>query len=73
MFCVKWVIHGHETRPVEAEDSFSKDLDTVVRSCQKKLFAMRQIHAGTPPDGFIVCNGKGMEVRRWFGFSRPNI
>jgi hypothetical protein len=32
---------------------------------------MRGKHPHTPPDGFIVLDGTGHEVRRWFESARP--
>jgi hypothetical protein len=34
LFGVKWVVHLHETQPVEVENSALSDLDRVVESCQ---------------------------------------
>jgi hypothetical protein len=52
MFSVKWVVHRHEIQPVAVENSAVQDLDEVVESC--------------PPDGFLVFDSAGSEVRRWF-------
>jgi hypothetical protein len=72
MFAVKWVIHRYETQPVEAENSVLKDLDAVVSSCQQRLPIMREKHPEAPPDGFLVFDGAGNEVRRRFGSERPH-
>jgi hypothetical protein len=64
MFTVKWVMHRHETRPAEVEKSAIADLDALVLSCQWKLSEMREKHPSNPPDGFLVFDGEGKEVRR---------
>ena len=71
MFSVKWVTHRHETQPVEFENSRLMDLDEVVRSCRARLSDMRREYPGTPPDGFLVFDNTGDEVRRWFESPRP--
>jgi len=71
MFSVKWVTHRHETQPVEFENSRLMDLDEVVRSCRARLSDMRREYPGTPPDGFLVFDSTGDEVRRWFESPRP--
>jgi hypothetical protein len=43
------------------------DLDKIVASCKEDLYGMRLRHIATPPDGFIVCDVDGRELRRWFG------
>jgi hypothetical protein len=70
MFEVRWVIHRQETQPVEVENSTLKDLDEVVSSCIARLPAVREKYPWTPPDGFLVFDGAGNEVRRWFGSAR---
>jgi hypothetical protein len=71
MFSVKWVVHRHETEPVEVENSALEDLDEVVETCRARLPEMRRKHANTPPDGFLIFDSAGNEVRRWFGSPRP--
>ncbi len=73
MFTVKWVMHRHETRPAEVEKSAIADLDALVLSCQWKLSEMREKHPSNPPDGFLIFDGEGKEVRRWFGSERPHL
>jgi hypothetical protein len=73
MFAVKWVMHRHETEPVEVEDSVLADLDALVLSCQWRLSEMRQMHSSNPPDGFLVFDTNGKEIRRWFGSERPHL
>jgi hypothetical protein len=72
MFEVKWVKHRYERLPVEAETSYHDDLDAVVASCLKKLPEIRQKHPMNPPDGFLVFDEAGHEVRRWFGAERSH-
>ncbi len=72
MFTVKWIMHRHESQPVEVETSCHGDLDTVVSSCQKRLSKIREKHSANPPDGFLVFNSEGKEVRRWFGSERSH-
>jgi hypothetical protein len=66
MFSVKWVMHRRETQPVEIENSALQDLDEVVESCQARFPEMRRKHDNTRPDGFLVFDSAGSEVRRWF-------
>ena len=52
------------------------DRDDLVKSwslCQARLSEMRRKHPHTPPDGFLVFDSAGDEVRRWFEFARPNL
>jgi hypothetical protein len=37
-----------------------------VESCQARFPEMRCKHDNTPPDGFLVFDSVGSEVRRWF-------
>jgi hypothetical protein len=66
MFSVKWVERGKESDPVEVENSILTDLDRVVSSSQEGLVGMRLRHIARPPDGFLVVDNDGREVRRWF-------
>jgi hypothetical protein len=70
-FKVKWVVHRYETLPVEIESGVVQDLDKLVSSCQERFFEMRLKYPNTPPDGFLVFNSDGIEVRRWFESARP--
>jgi hypothetical protein len=72
MFSVKWFERGKESNPVEVENSILTDLDRVVSSSQGGLLGMRLRHIAKPPDGFIVVDDNGNEVRRWFAASAPN-
>jgi hypothetical protein len=71
-FSVKWVVHRYETLPAEVENSAIQDLDKLVESCQARLSEMRRKYPNTPPDGFLVFDDAGHEVRRWFESARPN-
>jgi hypothetical protein len=73
MFGVKWVVHRHETQPVEVENIHLHDLDKVMESCQARLSEMRRKQSNTPPDGFLVFDSAGDEVRRWFESARLNL
>jgi hypothetical protein len=72
-FSVNWVVHRYETLPVAVEDCTFQDLDQIVESCRARLSEMRDKHPDTPPDGFLVFNGAGAPVRRWFGMPRPSV
>ena len=65
-FRVKWVVHRYETLPAEVENSLIQDLDKLVESCRGRFSEMRDKYPTTPPDGFLVFDGAGNEVRRWF-------
>jgi hypothetical protein len=71
MFDVKWVVHRHERQPVEVENNAIEDLDLVVESCRARLSEMRRKYPSTPPDGFLVFDSAGKEMRRWFELARP--
>jgi hypothetical protein len=64
------VAHHSEDRPIKVETADEADIGMVVVSCQSRLSSMRERHAKTPPDGFIVFDEAGNERRRWFGSSR---
>ncbi len=72
-FSVSWVVHRYETLPVKIEQCAFRDLDKIVESCRARLPEMRDKYPTTPPDGFLVLNGAGTELRRWFGSSRPPV
>jgi hypothetical protein len=42
-----------------------------VESCRERFSEMRGKYPNTPPDGFLVFDGVGNEVRRWFESARP--
>lgn len=70
MFTVKWVIHRLENEPIEVETGTYPDLDEAVSVCKERLPAMRLSHDRRPPDGFLICDSAGNEMRRWFGSAR---
>ena len=70
-FSVKWVVHRCETLPVEVEGGVLLDLDKLVASCKGRFSEMRCKYPNTPPDGFLVFDSAGNEVRRWFESARP--
>ena len=70
-FSVSWVVHRYETLPVAIEHCVDEDLDQIVESCRARFPDMRGKYPNTPPDGFLVFNGAGTEVRRWFESPRP--
>jgi hypothetical protein len=69
MFQVKWITYrgGQLVDIVEVEDCELRRLDEVVATCQIRLGRMRQRHATNPPDGFLVIDSDGKELRRWIG------
>jgi hypothetical protein len=73
MYAIKWVMHEHEAEPVEEETSCHGDLDAVVLSCQRRLSIMREKHPFDLPDGFLVFDDEGNEVRRWFRSPRSHF
>ena len=70
-FIVKLVVHQYEALPVEVENDIPQDLDELVSSRQERFVEMRLKYPNTPPDGFLVFDSDGIEVRRWFGSARP--
>jgi hypothetical protein len=72
-FSVSWVVHRYETLPVTIEYCVGEDLDQIVESCRARLPEMRDKYPNTPPDGFLVFNGAGCEMRRWFESPRPPL
>jgi hypothetical protein len=73
MFSVSWVAHGQAGESVEHERNILYDLDKVVKSCQRRLVWMRAKYPSAPPDGFIVLDQKGAEVRRWFDSTATSV
>jgi hypothetical protein len=66
MFIVQWVARGKESEPILVERGFLTTLEKVASSCRRRIPALRSDHPDTPPDGFIVLESYGAEVRRWF-------
>jgi hypothetical protein len=71
MFSVKWGTRQNENQPIETESSVFTDLDQLVASCREALYGMRLRHIALPPDGFIISDADGKELRRWFGSYMP--
>jgi hypothetical protein len=69
MFDVKWVVQQNEASPIDSENSGLQNLDVIVWHCIARLPLMREEFSHCPPDGFLVFDQKGQEVRRWFGSS----
>lgn len=65
IYLIAWVIHGCESEPIEEELGFG-DLNALVLWSQRMFSIMRERHSATPPDGFLVFDSDGREVRRWF-------
>ena len=63
-FIVKWVVHQYESLPVEVENDIAHDLDEIVSSRRERFVEMRLKYPKAPPDGFLVFDGDGIEVRR---------
>jgi hypothetical protein len=72
MFVVKWVLRFDDQHPMEVEESILTNLDEIVASCKERLYGVRLRFATNPPDGFIVCDEHGKELRRWFGPIAPH-
>ena len=72
MYCVKWIQRGRESEPVAIDESIHTDLDRIVYSCKDALYGVRLRHFARPPDGFIVVDDEGLEVRRWLGSTSSN-
>ena len=72
MFSVKWLQRDKESEPVEVENSVFTDLDNVVSFCRATLLGMKLRHIARSPDGFIVVDSDGRELRRWFGSRNPD-
>jgi hypothetical protein len=70
MYSVKWITHQSECEPISIETSANLDLDELVSSCLNRLISMRLNDEQTSPDGFLIFDREGKEVRRWFGFPR---
>jgi hypothetical protein len=72
VFTVKWVKRRYERLPIEVETNCHDELDAVVALCLKRLPEIRQKHPMNPPDGFLVFDEAGKEMRRWFGSGRSH-
>jgi hypothetical protein len=65
MFRVKWVERFNEHQPIAIEDSVLTDLDRIFVSCKERLPGKKFKQFGPTPDGFILCDEDGAELRRW--------
>lgn len=65
MFKVKWITRFNDHRPIAIEDSILIDVDKVFTSCRERLYGKRFERFGVPPDGFVICDEDGKELRRW--------
>lgn len=68
MFTVEWAIKRGKNPPevVQRDASQSDDLATVLASAKARLSKLKALHPKNPPNGFIVLDGSGKEVSRWF-------
>jgi hypothetical protein len=63
MFRVKWIARFNELNPIEVEGSELCDVEQVMDICKGRLATKRL--APDPPDGFLICDHQGKELRRW--------
>lgn len=73
MFSIRWVTHRDEKNASMTEKSLLPTADAVVAACLDRLPLIRERNLASPTDGFIVFDGKGQEIRRWFGSARPAV
>jgi hypothetical protein len=71
MFIVKWMMRFDDNKPIEVEESILTDLDEVVSTSKERLYGVRLRFTTSPPDGFVVFDENGNELRRWFGPVAP--
>jgi hypothetical protein len=64
MLTVKWVRRFAEDQPVEIEGSIYTDIDRVFALSKSQLYG-KHLRVLNPPDGFIICDENGHELRRW--------
>jgi hypothetical protein len=72
MFIVKWMTRFDDKNPIEVEESILTNLDEVVSSSKERLYGVRLRFTTRPPDGFVVFDENGKELRRWFGPVAPH-
>ena len=72
MFSVRWVQHGKEDKAIALENSILTDLDRVFEAAKEAFEGRRLQHISPPPDGFIVIDSDGKELRRWFTERHPH-
>jgi hypothetical protein len=71
MFRIKWMTHLSEIGMIETDDGIGSDLDKLAYSCIDRLPKMRISPSGISPDGFVIFDDSGLEVRRWFSSPSP--
>jgi hypothetical protein len=71
MFSVWWIARNNESQPILIEKGFLTTLDKVASSCRRRIPMLRLDHPDTPPDGFLIFDSDGTEVRRWFEPPEP--
>jgi hypothetical protein len=64
MFEIKWFVQHKEHRAVSTENTVLESLDEVVAYYQGRFYGGKMM-SEEAPDGFIVCNSQGAELRRW--------
>jgi hypothetical protein len=62
---------GKEAEPLESEGFHVHNADTLVAACGYRMVLIRRKYPETPPDGFIIFDHHGKEVRRWFDLAMP--
>jgi len=71
MFRIEWMTHLSAIGMIETDNGIDRDLDELVYSCIDRLPKMRMKPSGAQPDGFLIFNDEGIEVRRWFNSPAP--
>lgn len=64
MLTVKWVQRSAEDPPIEVERSIFTNIEKVFAFSKSQLQS-KPWRVFNPPDGFIICNEDGRELRRW--------
>jgi hypothetical protein len=64
MLTVKWIQRFADNSPIEIEASVFTDVDRVFALSRSQLPSKR-LRVLNPPDGFIICDEDGYEIRRW--------
>ena len=72
MFTIKWIIRHNDHQPIHVEESALTDLDRIVEAAQRQVYGMRMKHSASPPDGFVVLDQDGREIRRWLDPLSPS-
>jgi len=69
MLIVKWVVRFEENTPLLTEECIRTSIDGIFEKCKDQLHGMRVKNWTNPPDGFVICDEEGNELRRWFGLN----